>query len=115
KHSKNVEEAMKFLSYYTSEEGQRDRLTDGGNAVPSVAAADDIIEKADIPEHSSYLIEARNIGQVEDQMSKVPGLDEVINSILDLMFLQQEDFDKALDNVVNDGQKLSDEYRSVFE
>ncbi|GAB2557590.1 ABC transporter substrate-binding protein [Gracilibacillus alcaliphilus] len=111
-HSDNVEEAMKFLSYYTSEQGQRDRLTDGGNAVPSVEAADDIIDNADVPEHASYLVDVRNIGQVEDKQTTIPGLDEEINSLLDLLFLGQEDLDTTIGKIDQVGTEIIEEYRS---
>jgi multiple sugar transport system substrate-binding protein len=32
-----------------------------------VTTADDIIENATIPEHANYLIDARDIGKVEDK------------------------------------------------
>ncbi|MGJ1009904.1 ABC transporter substrate-binding protein [Enterococcus casseliflavus] len=95
-HSKNKEEALRFLSYYTSEQGQRDRLEDEGNAVPSVTAADDIIENATIPEHANYLIDARDIGKVEDKQALVPGLSDQLESILDLLFLGQLELDEAV-------------------
>lgn len=111
-HSDNLEEAMKFLSYYTSEQGQRDRLLEGGNAVPSVNAADDIIENADFPEHGSYLIDARDVGQVEDKQSTIPGLDEEVNSILDLLFLGENDLETAVEEIDQVGQRMIEEYRS---
>lgn len=95
-HSSNKEEALRFLSYYTSEQGQRDRLEDEGNAVPSVTTADDIIESAAIPEHAKYLIDARDIGKVEDKQALVPGLSDQLESILDLLFLGQLELDEAV-------------------
>lgn len=110
-HSENVEEAMKFLSYYTSEQGQRDRLTDGGNAVPSVTSADDIIENADIPEHSTYLIDVRDSGMVEDKQVLIPGLNEELASTLDLLFLGQLDLDSAVEQLDATAKRVIDEYR----
>ncbi|WP_066188313.1 MULTISPECIES: ABC transporter substrate-binding protein [Gracilibacillus] len=111
-HSDHVDEAIKFLSFYTSEDGQRARLTDGGNAVPSVEAADDIVEQADIPEHSSYLVDVRNIGMVEDKQTTIPGLDEEINSILDLLYLGEEELDAAVAEIDQVGKDMIEEYRN---
>ncbi|GAB2557575.1 ABC transporter substrate-binding protein [Gracilibacillus alcaliphilus] len=111
-HSDHIEEALKFLSYYTSEQGQRDRLTDGGNAVPSVESADDIVENADIPAHSAYLIDARNIGQVEDKQTSIPGLDEQVNAVLDLLFLGQQDLETTVEKIDQVGKQIIEEYKN---
>ncbi|WP_066188299.1 ABC transporter substrate-binding protein [Gracilibacillus timonensis] len=109
-HSDNVEEAQKFLSYYVSEQGQRDRLEEGGNAVPSVTTADDIIEGVEVPEHSNYLLDVRDVGVVERTV--VPGLDEQINDTLDLLFLGQEDLDTTVEQIDQIGKEMIAEYQN---
>ena len=61
--------------------------------------ADDIIESAAIPEHAKYLIDARDIGKVEDKQALVSGLSDQLESILDLLFLGQLDLDEAVDRL----------------
>lgn len=108
-HTENKEEALRFLSYYTSEQGQRDRLENEGNAVPSVVSADDIIESATIPDHASYLIDTRDIGKVEDKQALVPGLSEQLESIFDLLFLGQLDLDEAIERLDKTANALIEE------
>ncbi|MEK3890495.1 ABC transporter substrate-binding protein [Bacillus sp. FSL K6-3431] len=109
--SKNPEEAMKFLSFYTSPAGQKARLSDNGNAVPSVNGADEIINEAKIPEHVSYLLDAREIGIVDDKQNIVPGMDKEISDILDLMYLGKQDADKTIKAISEKATKMIAEYK----
>lgn len=110
--SKHLEEAMKFVSFYTSTQGQRARLLDNGNAIPSIHGIDEVVEQASIPEHAGYLIDARDAGKVEDQQSVVPGLDDEVRAILDLMYLGQISVDEAIDQVVAKAAQMIEEYRA---
>ncbi|MBS4195274.1 ABC transporter substrate-binding protein [Lederbergia citri] len=96
KDSKNVEEAMKFMSFYTSAEGQKARLEGNGNAVPSVNGVDELITDDAVPEHAKYLIDAREIGVVEDKQVQVPGLEQELRDIMELMYLGKQDADKTI-------------------
>jgi multiple sugar transport system substrate-binding protein len=102
KKSKNVEEAMKFLSYYTGAPGQRDRLAEGGSALASHPEAD-----ADVKttiEHSNYLTEARDNGFTHGSPmaydAQIPGLSTEMADTFDLMFLGKQDADKTIDKLV---------------
>ncbi|MCJ7841284.1 sugar ABC transporter substrate-binding protein [Lederbergia sp. NSJ-179] len=99
KESKNLEEAMKFMSFYTSVQGQNARLKDNGNAIPSVAGIDDLVTEAEIPDHPDYLIDAREIGIIEDKQTRIPGLGKEVTDIMDLMYLGKQDSDKTIKEV----------------
>lgn len=110
--SKHLEEALKFISFYTSEAGQEARLSGNGNAIPSVTGLDDLINDAEIPEHANYLVKARDIGKVEDNQSVVPGLDGEITDILDLMFLGELSTEEAITEIVNTAEPMIEEYKN---
>ncbi|MBS4222999.1 ABC transporter substrate-binding protein [Lederbergia citrea] len=111
KDSKNLEEAMKFLSFYTSKEGQKTRLADNGNAIPSINGIDEIVTEAEVPEHSSYLVDTRDIGIVDDKLMSVPGLEKEIADIMDLMYLGKQDATKTMDKVTKKANEMIDEYK----
>lgn len=109
--AENVEEAKKFLSFYTSEAGQRARLEGNGNAVPSVGSVDDIIENAEVPEHASYLVDARDIGKVESNQSVIPGLDQEVSDIFDLLFLGEQTIEETITEVSEKANSIIQEYK----
>ena len=112
KDSKHVEEAMKFMSFYVSAEGQKARLADNGNAVPSVSGVDELITADAVPEHASYLIDAREIGIVDDKQVMVPGLDKEMGDIIELMLLGQQDADKTIADMSKKAKEMIEEHSS---
>ena len=111
KDSKNAEEAMKFMSFYTSAEGQKSRLAGNGNAVPSVNGVDELITEDAVPEHASYLIDAREIGIVDDKQVMIPGLDKEIGDIMDLMYLGKQDADKTMADISKQAKEMIEAHR----
>ncbi|MCJ7841287.1 sugar ABC transporter substrate-binding protein [Lederbergia sp. NSJ-179] len=111
KDSKHIDEAMKFLSYYTSAEGQKARLADNGNAVPSVNGVDELITDDAVPEHAEYLIDARNIGKVEDKQVMIPGMENEIKDLMDLMYLGKQDANKTIEAVSKKAKEMIEEHR----
>lgn len=111
KKSKHVDEAMKFLSFYTSTEGQNSRLAENGSAIPSVYGIDELVEEATVPEHATFLLDARNIGIVDDKQMSVPGLDKELNDIMDLMYLEQQDAEKTMDQFYKKAKEMIEEHR----
>ncbi|WP_055736851.1 MULTISPECIES: ABC transporter substrate-binding protein [Bacillaceae] len=95
--SDHVEEAMKFISYYTSTDGQEVRLDGEGNAVPSVVGIDEIVLNQDRPEHGQYLLDARSVGRVIGLEFTSPGLSEDLEDIYELMMLGDIDAGDALE------------------
>lgn len=110
--SEHVEEAMKFMSFYTSAEGQKIRLEDDGNAVPSVSGVDELITEDAVPEHASYLIDAREIGRVEDQQVMIPGLESEVSDIIELMLLGQQDADTTIAELSAKAKEMIEEHRN---
>ncbi|MFB5762558.1 ABC transporter substrate-binding protein [Paenibacillus medicaginis] len=96
-NSKNphVEEAMKFVSFYVSRQGQEIRLADGGNALAAIPAADEAIMSKSTIEHTRYFSEARDGGYSHGSNmaydAQIPGLNPDITEIIDLMFLGKQD------------------------
>ncbi|MEK3888251.1 ABC transporter substrate-binding protein [Bacillus sp. FSL K6-3431] len=111
KESKHLDEAMKFMSFYTSAKGQKARLTDNGNAIPSVAGIDELINEAKVPDHPGYLIQARDIGIIEDQQSLIPGLGKEVTDIMDLMYLGKQDAEKTITDVSKKVKEMIEEHR----
>ncbi|TDQ36953.1 ABC transporter substrate-binding protein [Aureibacillus halotolerans] len=89
------EAAKKFASFYTSTRGQKVRLSDNGNAVPSVNTLDDIIEGAP-PEHAYYLNQSRKHGQVLNHEARIPSLSVELQDIYELMFIQEKSVEETL-------------------
>jgi len=107
--SENLDEALKFLSFYTSTIGQEARLVGNGNAVPSVDGIDEIITEDSIPEHASYLIDAREIGIVDDKQMTIPGLEKELQDIMDLMYLGQQDAETTIEKFHNKAKEMIEE------
>ena len=55
--AKEKDVAQKFFGHYVSAEGQRARLSGGGNAVPCVPGLDDIVTEGNLPEHGKLFTE----------------------------------------------------------
>ncbi|MCO1338633.1 hypothetical protein BJH93_06975 [Kocuria polaris] len=55
--ARNPEGALEFVANYVSPDGQRARLSGGGNAVPSIAGLDDVVTEDGIPEHAHFFNE----------------------------------------------------------
>lgn len=99
KDSELIEEAMKFATFYCSEEGQKVRLssTDNkpGNAIPSINGIDDIILEVKVPEHVEYLFDVRATGWAlggdEFKDSLYPGLDAELKPIWEEIWVNDED------------------------
>jgi multiple sugar transport system substrate-binding protein len=55
--AKQKDVAKQFFGHYVSAEGQRARLSGGGNAVPSVPGLDEIVTEGNLPEHGKLFTE----------------------------------------------------------
>ena len=60
--AKDQEAALKFLADFVSVEGQKFRLSGGGNAVPSVAGLDEVVTEGDLPAHGKWFTEIAKAG-----------------------------------------------------
>lgn len=107
-NSDHIDEAMEFITYYTSTEGQQIRLDGEGNAVPSVKGIDDIVLNQDKPEHGQYLLDARDIGRVTSYEYTSPGLSDDLENIYELMMLGDTTAADALDEAINTARNALD-------
>jgi multiple sugar transport system substrate-binding protein len=55
--AKNKDGALKFMANYVSVDGQRSRLSGGGNAVPSQSGLDEVVTEGGLPEHGKYFLD----------------------------------------------------------
>jgi multiple sugar transport system substrate-binding protein len=112
KDSKHKEEAMKFVSYYTSKVGQEQRLNGIGNAIPSINGIDEAITSSNVPEHVNYIIEAREKGYANAIQSTIPGLDKEVNDIMDLMYLGKDDAQTTVDKLTKKAKEMIAEHKT---
>jgi len=61
-NSKNQAEALEFLGNFVNAEGQKFRLSDGGNAVPSVKGLDEIVTEDNEPAHGKLFADVAATG-----------------------------------------------------
>jgi multiple sugar transport system substrate-binding protein len=113
KDSKNKDKAYEFLAEFVSKEGQIFRLQGGGNAVPSIAGADEVVMEGNLPEHAQYFLDARAIGfALTPFEAGVPGLSSEITSELEGLWLKNGDLDATLKTVGEKANKKIEEYRA---
>lgn len=86
KATESPDQAFEFWTSFLSPEGQTFRLEGGGNAVPSIEGADDVVLEDGYPEHAQTFLDMREIGFANYAAeSTVPGLSTDINdAMLDL-------------------------------
>ncbi|MFD0710548.1 ABC transporter substrate-binding protein [Paenibacillus sp. GCM10027626] len=111
KASKNKEAAYTFLSEFVSKEGQVYRLQGGGNAVPSVSGADEVVMEGNLPEHAQLFLDAREIGYaLTPSEAGIPGLSKDITDRFEALWLKNEDLDKAMKDIEELSNKKIDNY-----
>ncbi|MFT4164782.1 MAG: extracellular solute-binding protein [Microlunatus sp.] len=60
--AKDKDASLKFLARYCNADGQKFRLSGGGNAVPSVSGLDDIVLEDNLPPGGKYFNEVAKVG-----------------------------------------------------
>ncbi len=60
--AKDQAAALKFLADFVSVEGQKFRLSGGGNAVPSVAGLNEVVTEGNLPAHGQWFIDIAKNG-----------------------------------------------------
>ena len=90
--------AFAFYTYFVSPEGQQGRLDTGGNAVPSIEGAEEVVLSDDQPEHAQYFLDARDIGYgpIREEAG-TPGLSTELNDIFSELWLEGGDVQATLD------------------
>lgn len=96
----NPDAAFAFLTNFVSKQGQIFRLQGGGNAVPSIQGADEVVAEGGDPENWQAFIDARNIGfAVWPGLANYAGLGDDINKALDAVWLKGGDVDATLNQI----------------
>ena len=92
--------AFTFWTEFLSAEGQIFRLKGGGNAVPSIKGADEVVLEDDYPAHAQTFLDMRDIG-FEDYPAeaRVPGLPVAIAEELQKLYEGKTDAQASLDAV----------------
>ena len=98
--TKKKDNAFLFWTEFLSAEGQTFRLEGGGNAVPSIKGADDVVLEGNYPAHATTFIEMRDIG-FEDHPTeaRVPGLSTDISEKMLELYSGKVDARTLLDDV----------------
>lgn len=113
KSTKHPKEAYQFLSEFVSKEGQIYRLQGGGNAVPAVSGADQVVLEGNLPEHAKYFLDTRNIGfALTPFEAGVPGLSKVITDEMETLWLKDGKLDDTLKTVTEKANKKIAEYKA---
>lgn len=98
----NADAAFAMLTDFVSKEGQTFRLQGGGNAVPSVKGADQVVSEGNLPANWQAFVEARDTGYaIWPGLANYPGLGDEMGKTLDAVFLQGGDVEATV-------QKLAD-------
>jgi multiple sugar transport system substrate-binding protein len=104
-------EAFQFLTEFVSKDGQIFRLQGGGNAVPSIKGADEVVLEDEVPAHAQIFLEVRENGFVlPAEETRVPGLPQDILKGLEPLWLGEGDFEakvESLGKMVN--ERLAEE------
>jgi multiple sugar transport system substrate-binding protein len=86
-NSKNQDEALEFLGNFVNAEGQKFRLSDGGNAVPSVKGLDEIVTEDNDPAHGKLFNDVAAVGYaVPPAIASKPTILTEMPLLVDKMF-----------------------------
>ncbi|MCA0293877.1 MAG: extracellular solute-binding protein [Actinobacteria bacterium] len=100
KNTKNADAAFLFWSEFLNADGQKFRLAGGGNAVPSVKGADEVVLEDNYPANAQGILDARNIGFVNyPAEAKVPALSSDISDLFLKLYEGKADAQGTLDAV----------------
>jgi len=105
--AKDPDAAKWFTTRYVSVEGQKARLAGGGNAVPSIPGAEDIVTEGGLPEHASYWNEVAKTGYaIPPAIATKPAVAATINAEIDKVIKSGVDaktFATTISNFINKG------------
>ncbi|MDT3766882.1 sugar ABC transporter substrate-binding protein [Gleimia hominis] len=101
KNAKDKDAAAKFLAEFLSKDGQKLRLSQSGNALPSIHGIDDIVSGSQKPAHVDALLEMRDNGYSNYRPEAVvPGLsDSIANEYMLPLYQGKKAAQKTLDEV----------------
>jgi multiple sugar transport system substrate-binding protein len=111
--TEHPDEAFQFITNWVSRDGQIMRLSGQGNAVPSIAGAEEVVLDDPFPEHRQYLLDMRENGFVtyEDEAS-ISSLNGEINSAFEVMFVNGGNAQDYLADLAENVNTIIDENNS---
>ncbi|HEX6291190.1 MAG TPA: hypothetical protein VFZ66_18545 [Herpetosiphonaceae bacterium] len=96
----NQDAAFAFLTDFVSRDGQIFRLKGGGNALPSIKGADEVVSEDNLPPNWQAFIDAREVGYaIWSGLANYPGLTDEINRTLDEVWLNGGEVDATLQKI----------------
>ncbi len=96
----NADATFAMLTDFVSPAGQTFRLQGGGNAVPSVRGADQVVSEGNLPANWQAFVDARDIGYaIWPGLANYPGLGDEINKTLDPVLLQGGDVEATVQKI----------------
>jgi len=100
--TKAKDAAFTFWTEFLSAEGQTFRLEGGGNAVPSIKGADEVVLEDGYPAHAQTFLDMRDIG-FEDYAAEavVPGLSTDVSDLFLKLYEGKADAQGTLDAVAD--------------
>jgi len=105
--AKDPDAAKWFTTRYVSVDGQKARLAGGGNAVPSIPGAEDVVTEGGLPEHASYWNEVAKTGYaIPPAIATKPSVAANINAEIDKVVKSGADaktFATKISNFINQG------------
>ena len=94
--------AFTFWTEFLSAEGQTFRLQGGGNAVPSIQGADEVVLEGGVPTHAQTFLDMRDIGFANHPgEAAVPGLSTDISDLFLALYEGKADAQATLDAVAD--------------
>jgi multiple sugar transport system substrate-binding protein len=82
--AKDLDAALWWTTRYVSVDGQKARLSGGGNAVPSIPGAEEVVTEGNLPEHASYWNEVAKVGYaIPEVIASKPQVAANINAEID--------------------------------
>ena len=107
--SKVRDQALAFIGHYVSADGQRARLSGGGNAVPSVSGLDDVVVEGNLPAHGRLLTEVARKGYavplpIARNAQVATDLPLLIDKLLKAKSETPKSFSSKLARLLNGGQ-----------
>ncbi|MET4639812.1 sugar ABC transporter substrate-binding protein [Mycetocola sp. 2940] len=102
RNTEKKDAAFTFWTEFLSAEGQTFRLQGGGNAVPSIKGADDVVLEDGYPAHAQTFLDMRDIG-FEDHptVAAVPGLSTDISDLMLSLYEGKSDAQSTLDTIAD--------------
>jgi multiple sugar transport system substrate-binding protein len=103
----HADEAFQFYTHFVSLEGQNGRLDTGGNAVPSIVGAEEVVTADDLPEHRQYFLDARDVGYGPLALEAgTPGLSDKLKDLYDKLWLEGGDVQAAVDEIATTADQM---------